>query len=281
MIILRKRIFVLNEPFAPRLNPALAEEIGLNESIIFLQLEFWISISDKKYQGKKWTYQSLRNIQKFFRFFGKDRINRAIKSLEEQKLIEIGNFNKKKYDNTRWFAIDYKGVDKLKSVTVSQIQGGLSQNETGLSQNATTIPETTPDIAKELAPAKNESLRKELEKLNFSDQEIERLLKAHTPEQIRSKLKALDNRRDIRVPKMYLMKMLKTDYPSKNTPVISDNGGDGDSYDDFYPKWKPKKDDRTLEELKRDRFKIAELAGREFRKLKGMGNERRLNLNSS
>ncbi|MBA7529483.1 hypothetical protein ES705_21681 [subsurface metagenome] len=269
MIILRNRIFVLNEPFAPRLNPALAEEIGLNESIIYLQLEFWISISDKEYQGEIWTYQSLRNFQKVFRFLSRDTINRAIKSLEKQKLIKIGNFNKKKYDNTRWFAIDYKGVDRIKSVTVSQIQGGLSHSATGLSQNATTIPETTPDIEKELAPAKNESLRKELDSLDFSKPEIEGLLRTHTPEQIKDKLKALENRRDIRIPKMYLMKMLKADYPNKNTPVISGNGGNGDSSDDLYPRYIPKKDDRTPEELKRDRLKIAELAGIALEKIRG------------
>ncbi|MBA7609234.1 hypothetical protein ES703_16422 [subsurface metagenome] len=269
MIILRNRIFVLNEPFAPRLNPALAEEIGLNESIIYLQLEFWISISDKEYQGKIWTYQSLRSFQKVFRFLSRDTINRAIKSLEKQKLIKIGNFNKKKYDNTRWFAIDYKGVDRIKSLTVSQIQGGLSHSATGLSQNATTIPETTPDIEKELAPAKNESLRKELEKLNFSGPEIEKLLETYTPEQIRNKLKALENRQGIRNCKAYLLKILKTDYPSKNTPVISDNGGNGDSSDDLYPKWKPKKDIYTPEKRKLVNKKIAEMARIALEELRG------------
>jgi hypothetical protein len=43
----QERVFVLNDPNAPRLSPALAIEIGLNESILFLQLEFWIAISDK------------------------------------------------------------------------------------------------------------------------------------------------------------------------------------------------------------------------------------------
>jgi len=132
--------------------------------------------------------------------------------------------------------------------------------------------ETTADI-KEQELTKNKSLRKELEKLNFRDQEIERLLEAYTPEQIRNKLKALENRQGIRNCKAYLLKILKTDYPNKNVPVISDNGNKGDDSDYLYPKWKPKKDDRTPEELKRDRLKIAELAGREFRKLKGMGNE--------
>jgi len=149
-----------------------------------------------------------------------------------------------------------------------------SGNPTLLLNTETT---TEKELAKEVKPpAKNKLLRKELEELNFSEPEIEGLLKAHTPEKIRSKLKALDNRRDIRVPKLYFLKMLKADYPSKNTPVNSDNGSDGDDYDYLYPRWKPKKDDRTPEELKRDQLKIAELAGREFRRLRGMGNELRL-----
>ena len=240
---MRKRIFVLNEPFAPRLNPALAEEIGLNESIIFLQLEFWISISDNEYEGKKWTYQSLRNIQKFFKFFSKDTINRAIKSLENQKLIEIGNFNKYKYDNTRWFTIDYEGANSLKSVTVSQFQGGLSQNDTGLYQNETTIPETTPDTkSKQLAA--NESLKKELEAINFSELEIRILLKGNTADQIADKLKALKGRKGIRNPKLYFMKILKADYPDKDIPVIRDNGhsNNDDDGDGMYKLWKVKPD---------------------------------------
>ncbi len=138
--------------------------------------------------------------------------------------------------------------------------------------------ETTADI-KEQELTKYGSLRKELKKLNFSDKEVERLLKAYTPEQIRGKLKALENRRDIRVPKVYFLKMLKTDYPSKNTPVISDNGSNGDDSDGLYPRYIPKKDIYTPEERKKVNAKIAELAGIALEKIRGYPN--RLQVNSS
>lgn len=74
----QNRIFTLNEPNAPRLNPALACEIGLNESLVLLQLEFWIAISNNKRDGMLWTYQSTRDIKaKTFPFWSLDTINRA------------------------------------------------------------------------------------------------------------------------------------------------------------------------------------------------------------
>ena len=171
-----------------------------------------------------------------------------------------------------WYEINANNLEKeLNRIYLVNAERGFTKEmpKGDLLLNTETTAEK--ELAKEVnPPAKNKLLRKELEELNFSDQEIERLLKAYTSEQIKNRLKALENRRDIRVPKMYLMKMLKDDYPSKNTPVISGNGGNGDDSDYLYPRWKPKKDGRTPEELKRDRLKIAELAGREFRKLKGI-----------
>ncbi|MBA7572391.1 hypothetical protein ES695_06645 [Candidatus Atribacteria bacterium 1244-E10-H5-B2] len=171
-----------------------------------------------------------------------------------------------------WYDINAEYLtEKLTSLFLVKRESHVTKE----SGNPALVLNTETTAEKELAkevnpPAKNKLLRKELEELNFSDQEIERLFKAYTPEQIKNRLKALKNRKNIRVPKVYFLKMLKADYPSKNTPVISDNGGNGDSSDDFYPRYIPKKDDRTPEKLKRDRLKIAELAGKEFRKLRGI-----------
>lgn len=145
------RIFTLNEPNAPRLNPALAVEIGLNESIIFLQLEFWIAISDNVRDGRKWTYQSAADIkEKMFPFWSASTINRALNNLLARNLIIDGNYNQKKYDRTRWFAIDFDEARKLKSITVREDESRSTQNElrsaqdeSRSAQNETTIPETT------------------------------------------------------------------------------------------------------------------------------------------
>jgi len=145
------RIFVINDPTSLRIVPALAEEIGLNESIVLLQMEFWISISDHLIDGRRWTYQSIRDMkEKAFTFWSKDTINRAIKSLISQNLLIEGNFNTKKYDKTRWFALG-DGIRNLQSIRfVEGFETRSTQNDTASqqydtrsTQNATTIPETT------------------------------------------------------------------------------------------------------------------------------------------
>jgi hypothetical protein len=157
------RVFTLNEPNAPRLNPALAAEIGLNESIVFLQMEFLIAICHHEYEGKRWTYQSVTDLERIFPFWSRATINRTIQSLEAKRLICIGNFNKAKYDRTRWFAVDLDQAAQLKSLRVAvsdtrspqgdtaatQNGTGSTQIETPSAQNETTIPESTTEIITE------------------------------------------------------------------------------------------------------------------------------------
>jgi len=141
----QNRLLVLNEPLSPRLSPALAKEIGLNESILFLQLEFLIAVSNHEHDDKRWTYQSQRGLQEIFPFWSTATIHRAVKSLEEQELIFIGNYNKRKADRTRWFAINPAGVARLQSISLLAIQNEptIVHNELAIVQNELTLPETT------------------------------------------------------------------------------------------------------------------------------------------
>jgi hypothetical protein len=125
----RQRILVLNEPYALRINAALAQEIGLNESIVLLQLDYLISISTSpEHDGKQWTYQSLEEWRNSFPFWSQDTIDRAIKSLQAKGLIHVDRFNQKKYDRTRWFALDFEGIAKLTSISVHQEAKATPQN---------------------------------------------------------------------------------------------------------------------------------------------------------
>ena len=150
----RERIFTLNEPNAPRLNPSLAVEIGLNESLILLQIEFWISITDNVHDGRYWTYQSVRDIrEKAFPFWSISTINRAINSLINEGYLIEGNYNKHSYDKTRWFALNPDKLKVLKSISfrsddtrVFQNDTRSNQNDTRSNQNDTTIPEITSEI---------------------------------------------------------------------------------------------------------------------------------------
>ena|SRR5215212_7683953 len=148
----RNRLFDFEGQRLTVLCPKLAEEIGLNESLLLLQLDFLIAISNHEREGQRWTYQSVTDIKKIFPFWSRATINRVIKSLEKRGLINVSNFNRKKYDKTRWFAINIGEAEKLKSIKVVKpeqwlVQNGLclAQIETHSDLNETTIPNITTD----------------------------------------------------------------------------------------------------------------------------------------
>lgn len=99
--------------------PTLASEIGLNEAIILQQLHFWISKSKNFEDGKYWVYNTYDDWQKQFPFWSVSTIRRAFKSLEKKELIETANYNEMKYDQTKWYTINY---DKLNTIV-----GGCSK----------------------------------------------------------------------------------------------------------------------------------------------------------
>jgi hypothetical protein len=177
------RVFTLNDPHAPRLSPALAEEIGLNESILFLQIEYWIAISNNERNGRRWTYQSTSDIKETFPFWSESTVKRIVNSLKRQDLIIIGNYNQWKGDKTRWFAINFEQVGKLKTLTLRSVDSteprsaqneprqqaqfesasahgesrsaptdrGSAQAELTSAQNRPTIPEITTEISSDIS----------------------------------------------------------------------------------------------------------------------------------
>jgi hypothetical protein len=64
-------------------NPIIAKEIGINESIILQQLNYWHS----KYSFQKWIYNSYEQWQKQFYFWSERTIRRIFNSLEQRGLV--------------------------------------------------------------------------------------------------------------------------------------------------------------------------------------------------
>jgi hypothetical protein len=141
------RILVLNDPKRPRICPELAREIGLNESIVFLQLEFLIAVRGEWRECNKlnvetcdfktgpgaghfhkWVYMSARKAaENEFIWWGKDTVNRTFNALLSKSirtdwgklttaLLIEGDYNKLKGDSTRWLTINYTGAAQLKSI---------------------------------------------------------------------------------------------------------------------------------------------------------------------
>lgn len=123
---------LINEPPLQVL-PSLAKEIGLNEAIMLQQMHYWLLKSANEFTGVKWFYKTLEEWQKEFPFWSAMTIRRTLGSLEKQKIIKIGNFNKKKFDKTKWYTIDYQRVNRRcvqnEQTMCSNRTDGCVQNE--------------------------------------------------------------------------------------------------------------------------------------------------------
>lgn len=102
--------------------PKLAVEVGLNEAIFLQQLHYWLnSKSAKMKDGKKWVYNTYEDWQEQFPFWSVSTIKRTISSLEKQKMIYKGNYNRAGFDKTVWYSVNY--------IELKRVSQRLGQNE--------------------------------------------------------------------------------------------------------------------------------------------------------
>lgn len=149
---------VLFDEFPILVDRVLAEKIGLNEAIVIQQLHYWI-IQNKRqnknyFDEKYWTFNTLKkwHVDTFY-FWSLDTVKRTFKKLEEDNLIIVGNYNKKGYDRTKWYTINYEKLTS-KCCNNSIVQNALLNSAdctNAIVQNAPmesgkmpyTIPDTT------------------------------------------------------------------------------------------------------------------------------------------
>lgn len=118
--------------------PKLAELIGLNEAIVLQQIHYWLNNSKHKYDGKTWIFNSYPEWQKQFPFWSLITIKRTIYSLEKQNLLLIGNYNKAKFDKTKWYSINYQTIEGMIRPSYQNDTASVSKRDDGVYQNDTT-----------------------------------------------------------------------------------------------------------------------------------------------
>lgn len=98
-------------------DPYLAAAIGLKESIILQQIHFWLRHNFKEqkniYNHMVWTYNSFSKWQaEYFKFMSLSALKRAFQNLRNRNLLLTFRHNKKSYDRTLWYTINYKLLEK-------------------------------------------------------------------------------------------------------------------------------------------------------------------------
>ena len=119
---------------------AVAEMYGVDGAVFISRLQFWIEkneANDRHYhEGRYWTYNSLRAMEKLFPFWSRRQIERIVKNLKDKGVLLTANYARDSYDRTLFYALDES------KLPISPFGGDLSPNgDNPLSPNGEMINE--------------------------------------------------------------------------------------------------------------------------------------------
>lgn len=89
-------------------NVELAKKYGMAEAVLINHFEYWLEHNRANdvnfFDGRYWTYNSMKAFAEIFPYLSEKKIRNALKNLQDAGLIITGNFNKSAYDRTLWYA---------------------------------------------------------------------------------------------------------------------------------------------------------------------------------
>lgn len=113
----------------------LAVKLGTNEAIVLQQINYWIEINKKanrNYEdGRYWTYNTIKDWHDELPFMAEKTIKRTIDGLKSRGILITDNFNKKKFDRTLWYTINFDALDDLFKEENSQLDSPKQENALG------------------------------------------------------------------------------------------------------------------------------------------------------
>ena len=96
------------------LQPRLAFLLGgSDEAIILQQVHYWTQKKLNIRDGYSWVYNSMKEWHKQFYWISESKVKRIFTKLEKTGVLVTGNYNKAKFDKTKWYRIDYGALDEM------------------------------------------------------------------------------------------------------------------------------------------------------------------------
>lgn len=96
------------------IQPKLIKLLGdPTEAIILQQIHYWLVKNVNIKDGYSWVYNSIKDWNKQFDWLSEPTLKRKFKSLENKGLLITGNYNKAKFDRTKWYRIDYDTLNEM------------------------------------------------------------------------------------------------------------------------------------------------------------------------
>lgn len=166
----------MNTLIKMQFDPKVAKKLNTDCAIIYANIQYWChknkANNKNKYDGKYWTYNSIKAFTEQFNYLTEKQIRRCLKKLEDSGYISVGNYNKAPFDQTKWYSDN--------SICLNG-QHDLPKRADGSDQMGRPIPDTKPDTKPDIKPSKKSK--------DFSDEVIRSYnsLVKYFPEELRPK----------------------------------------------------------------------------------------------
>lgn len=144
-----------------------ASIVGINAAILLEHISFWVhqnaAAGRNIRDGAAWTYGSVREIAERFPYMTEKQVRGALDRLQAEGLVKVGNFNRVKYDRTRWFSLTHEGrrIAAAGAMMCEDEQTDLPVKAEGTNTQGVPIPSTKTDLDYRLK-TKAEALRARL-----------------------------------------------------------------------------------------------------------------------
>jgi hypothetical protein len=130
-------------------NVTIAQKYTINIATFLHNIAFWTqhNIANNKnfHDGLYWTYNSYDAFTVLFPYWSYKQIRLIISNCIDEGLLISGNYNKSKFDKTKWYALTEKGLDlfNINSCPFGQLSEPLETDTSA--QMGRPIPNSKPD----------------------------------------------------------------------------------------------------------------------------------------
>ncbi len=129
---------------------SIAEKYSVNVAIFLNNMAYWIrhNIANEQhfYDNRYWTYNSVKSYSFLFPYWTLKQMRTVLDQCEKHDLIVKGKYNKRKYDQTQWYALTDLGLNLLNITICPKGQMELPQRANGIAPKGKPIPIINTDI---------------------------------------------------------------------------------------------------------------------------------------
>ena len=120
-----------------------AIKYGVEKAVVLSNIRFWLNnnkskdLSTVKHDGYYWMYNTAKDMSSVLPYFTQSKVQRLLKQLEDDGVLIVGNYNKVKYDRTKWYTLSEFTYDESCNNHKSELNIGNEKIEQPIQDSKT------------------------------------------------------------------------------------------------------------------------------------------------